>query len=90
MYSFIDGEFDKILHEKWIDQGKDNIINGVIYRQVWETPTPKDIDDILLNFNNFLLKNKGNLNSETVCNKVNKITILLYKLSIELDQKFKK
>lgn len=87
IYSFIDGKFDKIIHEKWIDKGKDDVINGIIYRQVWEISTPKEIDEMLLNFNNFLLEHKDNLKSEIVRNKVNKIGIILHKLSIELDSK---
>ncbi len=89
IYSFIDGKFDKIIHEKWIDKSKDDIINGIIYRQVWEISTPKEIDNMLLDFNNFLLEHKDNLKSDIVRNKVNKIGIILHKLSIELDFKNK-
>ena len=30
IYSFVDGRFSGIIHEKWIDKGKDDIINGII------------------------------------------------------------
>ena len=89
IYSFIDGKFDKIIHEKWIDKGKDDVINGIIYRQVWEIPTPKEIDDMLLDFNNFLWKHKDNLKLKIVRSEVNRISVILHKLSLELDHKTK-
>ena len=88
-YSFVDGEFDKMIHEKWIDRGKEDIINGIIYRQVWEISTPKEIDDMLLDFNKFLWKYKNDLKSELVRSKVKEIGIVLHRLSIELDYKNK-
>lgn len=89
MYSFVDGELNNIIREKWIDKGKDDIINGIIYRQAWEVSTPKEIDDMLLDFNSFLWGNKDNLKSQSVRDKVDEISKVLHKLSVELDSKTK-
>lgn len=86
MYHFVDGEFKEKIHEKWIDKGKDDVINGTIYRQVWEIPTPKEIDDMLLELNNFLWTNRENLDSQEVEQKIKKVSEELYDLSLKLEK----
>lgn len=86
MYSFENGELKEIIHEKWIDKGKDDIINGIIYRQIWEEPMPLEINNMLLEFNNFLWKHKDDLKLDVVCNKVKEVGEILYELSMKLDK----
>ena len=86
IFNFIYGKFKEKIHEKWVDKGKEDIINGIVYKQIWEIPTPEKIDNILLELNNLLWANKENLNSKTVERKVKKISEKLYEFSLRLEK----
>ena len=86
IFHFINGKFKEKIHEKWIDKGKEDIINGIVYKQIWEITTPEKIDNILLELNNLLWANKENLNSKTVERKVKKISEKLYEFSLRLEK----
>ncbi|MCK4650504.1 hypothetical protein KAT36_04720 [Candidatus Pacearchaeota archaeon] len=88
-YYFIDGKFEELIHEKWLDEGTDDIINGTIYRQVWEIKTPAKIDEILISLNNLLWKNKENLESKIVIEKTKEVGLQLNKF-VENLQQYKK
>ena len=87
MYVFKDGKYKGEKWEDWIDEGKDDIINGIVYRQVWEIPTPRDIDNMLLTLNNFLWLHKDDLQSKEVTNKMKQSSKYLLNISKILDMK---
>jgi hypothetical protein len=86
MHHFVNGELKEIIHEKWVDKGKDDIINGTIWRQVWEIPTPKEIDKMLIELNDFLWKNRKNLKSPEAIKRIKTDSEMLNKLSLKLDK----
>lgn len=86
MYHFVNGKLKEKIHEKWVDKGKDDIINGTIWRQVWEIPTPEEIDNMLMALNDFLWENKENLDSQTVIEKVRTGSEKLNEFSLKLDK----
>jgi hypothetical protein len=86
MYHFINGKLIEKIHEKWIDKGKEDIINGIIWKQIWEIPTPKEIDKRLIQLNNFLWKNKQNLNSKKVIKRVKKDSEKLNKFALKINK----
>ena len=85
-FHFASGKFKEKIHEKWVDKGKDDVINGIIYKQVWEIQTPEEIDKLLLEFNNFLWENKENLSSQNVQKEVERVSKKLYKFSLRLEK----
>jgi len=85
-FHFVNGKFKEKIHERWVDKGKDDVINGTIYRQVWEIPTPKEIDKMLIELNNFLWKNQQNLNSQIVQIEVERVSKELYDFSMRLEK----
>lgn len=85
VFHFVDGKFKETIHEKWVDKGEDDVINGTIYRRVWEVRTPEDIDKRLLQLNDFLWKNRRHLNSKQVEDRVKDASKELCALSLRLD-----
>jgi len=86
IYHFVNGQFREIIHEKWIDKGQDDVINGTLFRQVWEIEMPKKIDQMLLDLNNFLWKKRENLGSKEITDRVKRDGLFLYNIALKLDK----
>ena len=86
-YHFVDGKFREKIHEKWIDKGKDDVINGTIFRQVWEIPTPGWINKMLIKLNDFLWNSKDSLNSKTVIERIKRDSKKLNEFSLKINKR---